>query len=199
VETTIRQDRVRSSEADTHPPTGKWGYDLSHSKLGFTISHFGISETEGRFTKFDGHVYSDKPDFSDAVIELIIEAASINTEDGPRDNHLRSADFFDVAQFPSIVFKSRAIAFAGEYRYQLTGDIQMHGVTREITLYVVYRGTVDDPFNNTKAGFLINGAIDRTQFGLTWNGVLAAGGLLVGNTVNFSINIELVKIKPSAE
>jgi polyisoprenoid-binding protein YceI len=193
VETTILKDRVPSDGTGTHLPAGKWGYDLSHSKLGFTISHFGISETEGRFTKFDGQVYSDKPDFSDAAIELIIDVASINTEDTQRDNHLRSADFFDVAQFPSIIFKSNAIAPAGDNRYKVTGNIQMHGITREIILDVVYRGTVEDPFNNTKAGFIINGEVDRTEFGLTWNGVLAAGGLLVGNTVYFSINIELVK------
>ena len=197
METSILKDRVPSNGTGAHLPAGKWGYDLSHSKLGFTISHFGISETEGRFTKFEGQVYSDKPDFSDAAIELIIDVSSINTEDTQRDNHLRSADFFDAAQFPSIIFKSRAIAPTGDNRYQLTGDIQMHGVTREIILHVVYRGTVEDPFNNTKAGFIISGEVDRTKFGLTWNGVLAAGGLLVGNTVNFSINIELVKNKPA--
>jgi polyisoprenoid-binding protein YceI len=195
VETTILQDRVPSHDTGTHLPAGKWGYDLSHSKLGFSISHFGISETEGRFTKFEGTVYSDKPDFSDAAIELIIDAASINTEDAPRDNHLRSAEFFDTARFPSIIFRSRSIDPAGEHRYRITGDIEMHGITREIILYADYRGTVEDPFNNTKAGFIIQGAIDRTKFGLTWNGVLAAGGLLVGNMVNFSINIELVKNK----
>ena len=191
--TTILQDPVPFEGTATKLPAGKWGYDLSHSKLGFSISHFGISETEGRFTKFDGQVYSDRTDFSDAEIELVIDVASINTEDPQRDNHLRSAEFFDAEKFPSIIFKSRTIEPAGEHRYKLHGDIQMHGVTRELSLDVIYRGTVDDPFNNTKAGFILNGEIDRTKFGLTWNGVLAAGGLLVGNMVNLSINIELIK------
>jgi len=193
VSTTILREPVPSSGTETQRPAGKWGYDLSHSKLGFTISHFGISETEGRFTKFDGNVYSGRTDFSDAEIELVIDVASINTEDPQRDNHLRSAEFFDAEKFPSIIFKSRTIEPAGEHRYKLHGDIQMHGITREITLDVIYRGTVDDPFNNTKAGFILSGEIDRTKFGLTWNGVLAAGGLLVGNMVNLSINIELIK------
>ncbi len=191
--TTIQREAVLQDGTGTSEPTTKWGYDRSHSKLGFSISHFGISETEGRFTQFDGSVLSDKPDFSDAKIELVIDVASINTEDAQRDNHLRSADFFEAEKFPSIIFRSRAIAPLGDNRFRVTGDITMHGIARETDLDVVYRGTVVDPFNNTKAGFIITGHLDRTKFGLNWNGVLAAGGLLVGNTVHFSINIELVK------
>ena len=177
----------------TPGPAAKWSYDKSHSKVGFTISHFGISETEGRFTQFDGTVLSDEPDFSDAKVELVIEVDSVNTEDAQRDGHLRSADFFDAEKFPSIIFRSRGITTLGDNHFRLTGDIMMHGITRETDLDVIHRGTVVDPFNNTKAGFIITGHLDRTKFGLTWNGVLAAGGLLVGNTVHFSINIELVK------
>ena len=177
----------------TFAQTTKWGYDASHAKVGFTISHFGISETEGKFTKFDGVVLSDKPDFSDAKIDFTIDVNSINTEDAQRDTHLKSPDFFDVAKFPSITFKSKSLKSVGKNKYSLTGDFTMHGVTRKITLDVVYKGTVVDPYKNTKAGFKINGVIDRTQFGLMWNGTLAAGGLLVGNEVTLDINIELTK------
>jgi len=93
----------------TPGPAAKWSYDKSHSKVGFTISHFGISETEGRFTQFDGTVLSDEPDFSDAKVELVIEVDSVNTEDAQRDGHLRSADFFDAEKFPSIIFRSRGL------------------------------------------------------------------------------------------
>lgn len=179
--------------AFTFAQTTKWGYDASHAKVSFTISHFGISETEGKFTKFDGAVLSDKPDFADAKIDFIIDVNSINTEDVQRDTHLKSPDFFDVAKFPSITFKSKSLKSVGKNKYNLTGDFTMHGVTRKITLDVVYKGTVVDPYKNTKAGFKINGVIDRTQFGLIWNGTLAAGGLLVGNEVNLDINIELTK------
>ena len=191
---TILQDEVSSNGTDSHLSIGKWSYDISHAKLGFTISHFGISETEGRFTQFEGKVLSNTPDFSDAKIDLTIDVASLNTDDVQRDNHLKSADFFDVAKFPSIIFRSKEIAPVSVHKYKLTGDLTMHGIVREIVLDVVYKGTVIDPFNNTKAGFTVTGEIDRTKFGLTWNGVLAAGGLLVGNTVYISINMELVKI-----
>lgn len=173
--------------------TTKWGYDASHAKVGFSISHFGISETEGKFTKFDGVVLSDKPDFSDAKFDFTIDVSSINTEDAQRDTHLKSADFFDVAKFPSITFKSKSFKSLGNNKYKLVGDFTMHGVTKEISLDVVYKGTVVDPYKNTKAGFKISGVLDRTQYGLVWNGKLAAGGLLVGNDVNLDINIELIK------
>ncbi|MGE5109033.1 MAG: YceI family protein [Sphingobacteriales bacterium] len=173
--------------------TTKWGYDASHAKVSFTISHFGISETEGKFTKFDGTVLSDNPDFSDAKIDFTIDVNSINTEDAKRDTHLKSPDFFDVAKYPSITFKSKSFKSVGKNKYKLTGDFTMHGVNKEITLDVIYKGSVVDPYKNTKAGFKINGVIDRTKFGLVWNGTLAAGELLVGNDVNLDINIELIK------
>jgi polyisoprenoid-binding protein YceI len=173
--------------------TTQWGYDASHAKVGFTISHFGISETEGKFTRFDGMVLSDKPDFSDAKIDFTIDVNSINTEDAQRDVHLKSADFFDVQKFPSITFKSKSLKSTGKHKYKLTGSFTMHGVTKEITLDVIYMGTVVDPYKNTKAGFKITGKIDRTQFGLVWNGNLSNGDALIGNEVNLVINIELVK------
>ena len=191
--TTIQKDLDLQEGAGAPRSATKWSYDKSHSKLGFTISHFGISETEGRFTQFEGTVFSGEKDFSDAKVELVIDVASINTEDPQRDVHLRSAEFFDSERFPSIIFRSRSIKSLGDNRFRLTGDVTMHGVTRETDLEVAYRGTVEDPFNNTKAGFVVKGQLDRTKFGLTWNGVLAAGGLLVGNTVDLSINLELIR------
>jgi polyisoprenoid-binding protein YceI len=149
----------------------KWGYDSSHAKVGFSISHFGISETEGKFTKFNGTVLSDKPDFSDAKI-----------------------DFTDALKYPTITFKGKSFEAFGKNQYKLTGDFTMHGATKEIDLDVIYNGTVVDPFNNTKAGFKLSGVIDRTEYGLVWNGILAAGGILVGNKVSLDINIELIKI-----
>jgi polyisoprenoid-binding protein YceI len=172
----------------------KWSYDATHAKIAFAVSHFGISETEGKFTKFDGVVLSDKPDFSDAQIHFIIDVNSIDTEEAKRDAHLKSPDFFYTEKYPSITFKSKALKPNGKNNYKLTGDLNMRGVTREIVLDVVYRGTVVDPFNNTKAGFRIKGMLDRTDYGLTWNGTLAAGGVLVGNEIALDINLELTKV-----
>jgi len=173
--------------------TTQWGYDASHAKVSFTISHFGISETEGKFTKFDGVVLSDKKDFSDAKFNFTIDVSSINTEDAKRDQHLKSADFFDIEKYPTIVFKSKSFKSVGKNKYKLVGDITIHGITKQITLDVVYKGTVIDPYKNTKAGFKISGVLDRTKFGLVWNGNLSTGELLVGNEVTLDINMELIK------
>lgn len=170
-----------------------WGYDLSHAKLSFSISHFGISETEGKFEKFDGIVYSDKPDFADAKIELTIDVNSINTGNAQRDGHLKSKDFFETEKYPTITFKSKSLTPVGKNKYDLVGDLTMHGVTREITLAVIYKGTVVDPYKNTKAGFKISGTLDRTKYGLVWNGKLSTGDALLGNEVMLDINIELQK------
>ncbi|MEZ4772524.1 MAG: YceI family protein [Bacteroidia bacterium] len=174
--------------------TQKWGYDASHAKVGFSISHFGISETEGKFTKFVGEVLSDKEDFSDAKIAITIDVNSINTEEPQRDKHLKSPDFFDVEKYPSITFISKELKPVGKNRYKLIGDFTMHGVTKEITLDAVYKGKVVDPYNNTKAGFRVSGELNRTDYGLEWNGVLVAGGVLVGEIVTLDINIELIRL-----
>jgi polyisoprenoid-binding protein YceI len=176
--------------------TTKWLVDDTHAKIGFKVTHFGISETEGKFTKFSGTVLSDKPDFSDAKIEFTIDVNSVNTDNEQRDTHLKSADYFDAVKYPQIGFKGKSMTSVGKNKYKLKGDFTMHGVTKEIVLDVIYRGTVPmDPFGNTKAGFKITGLIDRTQWGLNWTGKLAGGDLLVGNDVDLECNIELNKAK----
>jgi len=176
--------------------TTKWIVDDTHAKLGFKVTHFGISETEGKFTKFTGTVLSDKPDFSDSKIDLVIEVNSVDTDNEQRDTHLKSPDYFDVAKYPQIIFKGKTLKHVANKNYKLIGDFTMHGITKEITLDVIYRGTVPkDPFGNTKAGFKITGIIDRTQWGLNWTGKLAGGDLLVGNDVELECNIELNKAK----
>lgn len=174
----------------------KWVVDDTHAKLGFKVTHFGISETEEKFTKFTGTVLSDKPDFSDSKIDLTIEVSSVDTDNDQRDTHLKSADYFDAAKYPQIIFKGKALKPVTKNKYKLVGDFTMHGITKEVTLNVIYRGTVpQDPFGNTKAGFKISGTIDRTQWGLNWTGKLAGGDLLVGNDVELECNIELNKVK----
>lgn len=176
--------------------TTRWDIDDTHAKIGFTISHFGISETEGRFTKFNGTVLTDHPDFIGAKVDFTVDANSVNTDNEQRDNHLRSPDFFDATKYPQIIFKGKSLKQVSGNKYQLVGDLTMHGVTREVTLDALYRGTVpQDPFGNTKAGFKISGVLDRTQWGLAWTGKLASGDLLVGNDVDIECNIELTKAK----
>jgi polyisoprenoid-binding protein YceI len=173
-----------------------WSFEKSHCKISFTVAHFGISETEGQFNKFDGSITTSKNDFSDAQIDFSVDVNSINTDDEKRDVHLKSPDFFDAAKFPTLHFKSKSLKSVGKNKYKLYGDFTMHGVTKPIVLDVVYGGTIDkDPFGNTKANFKILGSINRKDWGLVWNKTLDAGGIAVGNNVKIMCNIELLKAK----
>lgn len=170
-----------------------WNFDKSHSNIGFTIAHMVISETEGEFKDFEGTVVATEEDFSDAKINFIIKAASIDTDDEKRDQHLKNADFLDVEKYEDITFVSKSLNSVGKNKYKLTGDFTLHGVTKEITLDVKYNGTVKGPYGYTRAGFKITGSIDRTKYGVVYNGTLEAGGLLIGEEVDIICNIELIR------
>jgi len=143
-----------------------WKADPYHSKLGFTVTHLGIADVPGHFDKFDVTITSSKPDFSDAVVELTTDVNSINTRVEPRDNHLRSADFFDVEKYPTMYFKSNSIKKLSNNTYSLSGNLTLHGVTKPLTVTMVYRGTTANP--NAKgapvAGIQITATIDRSDF-----------------------------------
>lgn len=170
-----------------------WTIDGAHSDISFSVSHLVISEATGKFKKFEGELKAKSDDFVDADITLTIDAASINTDDEKRDGHLRSPDFFDVAQYPTIVFKSKSFKKVEGNKYKLVGDLTMRGVTNPVELDVTFKGTAKSPWGQIVSAFKITGAINRTDFGLTWNKPLEAGGLLVGEIVNLSANVELVK------
>src|SRR5690606_30712836 len=143
-----------------------WKADPYHSKLGFTVTHLGIADVPGHFDKFDVTITSSKSDFSDAVVELTTDVNSINTRVEPRDNHLRSADFFDVEKYPTMYFKSNSIKKLSNNTYSLSGNLTLHGVTKPLTVTMVYRGTTANP--NAKgapvAGIQITATIDRSDF-----------------------------------
>ena len=172
-----------------------WTFDKTHSKIQFDVAHMVISEVAGQFHEYEGTVLADKDDFSDAIIDFSIAVKSIDTDDGERDGHLQSPDFFDAEQFPNITFVSKSMKKNGKNQYKLTGDFTMHGVTKEITLDVKYGGTVTDPYGNVKAGFKITGIIDRTDFGLKYNSVMDTGGLMIGEDVTITCRVELLKMK----
>lgn len=146
----------------------QWKVDPYHSKLGFTVTHLGIADVPGHFGKFDVTINSEKADFSDAVVEMTADINSIDTRVTPRDNHLKSADFFDAEKFPTMHFKSTSIKKKGKNKYELTGNLTMHGVTKPVTLTMVYRGTTANP--NAKgapvAGIQITGKLKRSDFGI---------------------------------
>lgn len=177
----------------------KWKVDASHSKLGFSVVHAMVSETEGKFKIFDGSADSKtEMDFTNANINFTADVNSINTEDVKRDGHLKSPDFFDAEKFPTITFKSTSMKLDGKSKtsYTLEGDLTMHGVTKKVTLYAIGASkTVKDPYGNLKNGFKVTGVISRKDFGLTWNAALEAGGVMVSDEVTLSLNIELNKIQ----
>ena len=173
----------------------KWTFEPSHCTIGFSVRHFGIAETEGHFNKFEGTVQIDNNDFSDAQVELTIDVSSIDTHDAQRDGHLQSADFFNAGEFPTIHFQSTKTEAVTANQYQILGDLTMVGITKPVVMNVEYNGIVEkDPFGNTKAGFLIEGKINRKEWGINWNRSLDFGGVAVGETVKIKCHIELLKV-----
>lgn len=176
-----------------------WKLDNSHSKLGFSVTHMMVSETEGKFKIYQGTVSSTtETDFTDAKIEFSADVNSINTEDEKRDGHLKSPDFFDAAKFPTITFKSTSMkpVAKGKTIYTLEGELTMHGVTKKVKLNAIgATKTVKDPYGNIKYGFKVTGTINRKDFGLAWNAALEAGGVAVSEEVKLDLNIELNKDK----
>ena len=161
-----------------------WTLDKAHAKLGFTITHLMVSDVEGTFKTFDITLTSSKEDFSDAVVTLTADINSINTDNDKRDAHLKSPDFFDAAKFPSLTFKSKSFAKVSGKNYKLTGDLTMHGVTKTVTLDVVYNGTIIHPMTKKPvAGFKISGTIKRSDFGVggAMTGVLSDEVTIIGN------------------
>lgn len=144
-----------------------WTNDDAHSQLGFTVSHLGISDVSGTFNDFDVKITSAKPDFSDAVVELTAKTASIDTRVEDRDKHLKSPDFFDVEKYPTMNFKSTAVKKAGKNSYKLIGNLTLNGVTKPVTMDMVYNGTVENPMSKKQtAGFQVSGTIKRSDFNL---------------------------------
>ena len=173
--------------------TNKWNIDGAHSGINFSIRHMVVSKVRGRFGKFGGTLEVDDGDLTRSTIEVTIDASSIDTGTAQRDDHLRSADFFDVERFPELRFHGKRIEQAGRDHYRVLGDLTIRDVTREVTLDVEYGGRAKDPWGNERAGFLAKASIDRKDFGLQWNQVLEAGGLLVGDRVDIELEVQAVK------
>jgi polyisoprenoid-binding protein YceI len=170
-----------------------WKLDKSHSSINFAVDHLLISETKGQFKDYTISTTATKPDFTDAQIDITIQAASINTEDESRDGHLKSADFFDVEKYPTITFKGKSFKKVKGNFYKLNGDLTMHGVTKPVTLDAQFKGIVKTPFGDTRAGVNVYGEIDRYAHGLKWNKAMETGGLAVGQKVRLAASVELIQ------
>jgi polyisoprenoid-binding protein YceI len=171
-----------------------WRIDPAHSHVEFAVRHLMISTVKGAFGDVRGTVWVDDSDARTILVDITIQVASIDTRQEQRDAHLRSADFFDAARFPTITFRSRVLEGNHHDReFRLVGDLTIRDVTREVVLDVSSEGRLTDPWGAERAGFSAQGKIDRTDFGLTWNQALEAGGVLVGNEIKISIEVELIR------
>ena len=176
----------------------QWQIDPQHSAAHFSVRHLMISNVRGEFTKVSGNTVLDPSDPTKSTVEVTIDTSSIDTREQQRDEHLRSADFFDVAHYPTITFKSKKITPAGQEHYKVTGDFTIHGVTREVTLDVEGPAQpVKDPYGNIRTGVSAAAKINRKDFGLVWNGLTEAGGVMVGDEVSLNFEAELIQ-KPAA-
>ena len=174
-------------------PQSSWAFDQAHSSVNLMVRHMVVSKVRGRFTKWNGTLVMDEMNPAGGAVEVAIEAESIDTGVEQRDGHLKSPDFFDVAKYPTLTFRSTKVEAAGAGALRVTGDLTMHGVTRPVVLDVEYSGSAKDPWGGVRAGFSARATIDRKDFGLTYNQLLETGGVLVGETVEIAIEAEMVK------
>jgi len=174
--------------------TTTWNIDPVHSVAEFKVRHMMISNVKGQFTKLQGTVSLNEEDITKSKVEASIDATSINTRDSQRDAHLKSADFFDAEKFPTLSFQSNDITRVNEGELNVTGDLTIHGVKRTV-VFVVEGPTAPakDPWGNTRIGLSATTKINRKDFGLTWNSALETGGLLVGDEVTITLDVQLVK------
>jgi len=170
-----------------------WNIDPTHSAIHFAVRHMVVSKTRGRFARWSGKLVFDPNKPAASSVEVTIDPAGIDTGDAQRDAHLRSPDFFDVEKFPTASFKSTRIEEAGRDRYRVIGDLTLHGVTRPVVLDATYEGTGKDPWGGERAGFSASLTVDRKDFGLEWNKALETGGLLVGEKVELTLEVEAIK------
>jgi polyisoprenoid-binding protein YceI len=169
--------------------------DSAHSAAQFKVRHMGIANVKGEFTNVAGTVLFDPSNPAANGVEAIIDASTISTRDAQRDGHLKSADFLEVETYPSITFRSKKIVATGKNGFEVTGDLAIHGVTREVVLTVEeFTPEAKDPWGNMRRGAVARTRINRQDYGLTWNAMLEAGGVLVGSEVELTIDVELVRV-----
>ncbi|HSH00291.1 MAG TPA: YceI family protein [candidate division Zixibacteria bacterium] len=171
----------------------KWGIDRVHSSVGFKVSHLVISKVTGSFSEFDGTIEFDESNLSGGAVEFTVQVASIDTDNEKRDNHLRSADFFDAANHPTMTFKSTKVSAVEDGKFSITGNLTIRGTTKEVTFDCEYGGSVE-AFGGVRTGFSAQTKINRFDYGLAWDKAIETGGLVVGDEVTILIELELGKM-----
>jgi polyisoprenoid-binding protein YceI len=173
-------------------PEGTWAVDSGHSTIGFAVKHMGIANVRGRFTDFEGTLEVGE-DLASSSAQGCVKVASITTEEEQRDEHLRSADFFNVEEYPEITFESTLVESIDDESTKVCGNLTMHGVTQEVKLKVVVQGVDTDPWGKERVGLEVVGVLKRSDFDMKFNQALGSGNVLVGDKVNMSLDISAVK------
>jgi len=171
----------------------RWEIDSGHSGIHFSVRHMVVAKVRGQFARWSGTILAEDGDLARASVEAVMDASSIETGVADRDAHLKSPDFLNVASYPALTFRSKGVERLGGDRLRVLGDLTIRGVSREVALDVEYAGRTKDPWGNERAGFTAKTSIDRGEFGLIWNQMLEAGGLMVGERVDIEIEVEAVK------
>ena len=171
----------------------KWTLDPAHSNIDFSIRHLMIAKVKGAFESFEADIEADPEDLTTADVTFTIDLSSVNTRSEDRDNHLRSEDFFEVEKYPNMTFQSKQFVRKGDGEYEVTGDLSLHGVTRSETFSLTFEGASKDPWGNEKVGFSGEGKINRSDYGLTWNAALETGGVMVGDEVKVTFEVQAAK------
>ncbi|HMO40819.1 MAG TPA: YceI family protein [Saprospiraceae bacterium] len=171
----------------------QWAIDPTHSEISFKVKHLVISTVTGFFREFSGGIEQAGEGFEGAEAYFSANINSIDTNQSDRDNHLKSDDFFNAAAYPEMTFRSTAFEKAGENKFKVTGDLTIRDVTKTVVLHADFLGEAADPYGNHKAGFEINGSINRKEFGLKWNAVTEAGAIVVSDEVRLHLNVQVVK------
>jgi polyisoprenoid-binding protein YceI len=179
---------ITKTKNKTIMATTKWVLDPMHSEVQFKVKHLVISTVTGSFKTFEGDLTTDNDDFTNASVNFSLDVNSLDTNQEQRDGHLKSAEFFDAEQYPTITFKSTS--FDGE---ELKGDLTIKGITKPVTLAAEHGGNATDFYGNTKAGFEVTGKINRKDFGLTWDGITEAGSVVLGSDIKLIINVQFTK------
>ncbi|MBZ5728918.1 MAG: YceI family protein [Acidobacteriia bacterium] len=173
--------------------TEKWNFDPVHSTIAFSVRHLMIAKVHGQFKAWTGSLLLDEAEPANSSVEVLIEAASVDTREGQRDDHLRSPDFLDAPKFPHIAFRSTKVEKTADDRYRVAGSFTIRDVTRAMVLEVEYLGRTKDPWGGERSGFAAKTSIDRKDYGLKFNMPLEGGGVLVGDRVDIALDIEAVK------
>jgi polyisoprenoid-binding protein YceI len=171
----------------------KWAIDPMHSEVQFKVKHLVISTVTGFFKSFNGELDTVNDDFEDSEISFALDIDSIDTNQSQRDEHLKSAEFFDAAQYPQISFKSTSFKKTDDDEFELVGDLTIKGITKSVKLAAEYGGSTNDFYGNTKAGFEVSGKINRKDFGLVYDPVTEAGSVVLGEDIKLLINLQLAK------